>query len=148
MTQDLFTIASETLTPLGYEVLDVQLQNPGRHPTLLVRIDRLDEQPVTVDDVGRASSALSHELDRLDPIPGEYRFEVESPGGKRPLRRARHFERMLGLKARVRGAGQAFTAPIAKVEGEQVTFELPDGPVTLRIGDFEAHLAEFPPSHR
>ncbi len=148
MTQDLTDIARSVLGPLGYEVLDVQLQNPGRHPTLVVRMDRLDEQPVAVSDVERASAALSVELDRLDPIEGEYRFEVESPGAKRPLTRARHFERMVGLKARVRGDGHSFTAPILKVDGEDVTFETPDGPVTLRVGDFQANLAEFPPSHR
>ena len=148
MTQDLTNIARGVLGPLGYEVLDVQLQNPGRHPTLVVRLDRLDEQPVAVTDVERASAALSAELDRIDPIEGEYRFEVESPGAKRPLTRARHFERMVGLKARVRGGGHSFTAPILKVEGEAVTFETPDGPVTLTVGDFQANLAEFPPSHR
>jgi len=34
------------------------------------------------------------------------------------------------------------------VTDEQVTFETPGGPVTLRIGQFQANLAEFPASHR
>lgn len=150
MTQhtELTAIAKSTLTPLGFEVLDVQLQNPGKRPILLVRIDRLDEQPVSVDDVHKASSALDAELERLDPISGEYRLEVESPGSKRPLLRARHFERMIGLKAKVRGAGHNFTAPITAVEGDAVTFDVGGEPVTLRVGEFQAHLAEFPPSHR
>lgn len=148
MTSNLDDIAQETLGPLGFEVLEVHLQNPGKRPTLLVRVDRLDEQPVTVEDVQKASGALGAELDRLDPIEGEYHLEVESPGAKRPLKRARHFERMVGLKAKVRGGGHNFTAPISKVEGEDVTFDAPDGPVTLRVGDFQANLAEFPPSHR
>lgn len=148
MTQHLDDIAQGVLEPLGFEVLDVQLQNPGKRPTLLVRIDRFDEQPVTVDDLSRASRAVEAELDRLDPISGEYNLELESPGAKRPLKRARHFERMLGLKARVRGGGHSFTAPITKVEGDLVTFDVPGEPVTLRVGDFQANLAEFPPSHR
>ena len=141
-------LTTEALTPLGYEVLEVHLQNPGRRPTLLVRIDRLDEQPVTVEDLEIASKMLGLELDRTDPIKGEYRLELESPGSKRPLRRARHFERMVGLKARVRGDGHSFTAPILSVEGERVTFDTPNGLVTLEIGTFEGNLAEFPPSHR
>lgn len=141
-------IATEALTPLGFEVLEVHLQNPGRRPTLLVRIDRLDEQPVTVEDLETASKMLGLELDRTDPIKGEYRLELESPGSKRPLRRARHFERMVGLKARVRGEGHSFTAPILSVDGDRVTFDVPTGPVTLEIGTFEGNLAEFPPSHR
>jgi len=148
MTQNLENIAVEALEPLGFEVLDVHLQNPGKRPTLLVRIDRLDEQPVTVDDLQSASEVLGLELDRLDPIQGEYRLELESPGAKRPLKRARHFERMVGLKARVRAPGHSFTAPIVRVDGDDVTFDTPGGPVTLRVGEFQANLAEFPPSHR
>ncbi|WP_027480806.1 ribosome maturation factor RimP [Deinococcus pimensis] len=148
MKNNLEQIAMDALEPLGFEVLEVHLQNPGKRPTLLVRIDRLDEQPVTVDDLSRASEALGVDLDRLDPIAGEYRLELESPGAKRPLLRARHFERMLGLKAKVRGGGHSFTAPIARVDGDEVTFDVPEGPVTLRVGDFQANLAEFPSSHR
>lgn len=148
MTDNLESIAAFALAPLGLEVLEVQLQNPGKRPTLLVRIDRLDEQPVTVADLQSASETLSADLDRLDPIEGEYRLELESPGSKRPLTRGRHFERMLGLKARVRAPGRSFTAPIHGVDGERVTFDLDGEPVTLRLGEFQANLAEFPPEHR
>jgi len=147
-TDNLTAIASRVLAPLGLEVLDVQLQNPGRHPTLLVRIDRLDEQPVGVEDLEAASRAFGAELDALDPIKEEYRLELESPGSKRPLTRARHFERMLGLLARVRGEGHAFTAPIKAVDGEQVTFDVLGQDVTLTAGQFQGNLAEFPPEHR
>ncbi|AFZ68788.1 ribosome maturation factor RimP [Deinococcus peraridilitoris] len=148
MSSNLEHIAHEVLSPLGFEVLEVHLQNPGKRPTLLVRIDRLDEQPVTVEDLQTASDVLSLELDRLDPIQGEYRLELESPGAKRPLRRPRHFERMVGLKAKVRGGGHSFTAPILGVEGEEVTFDLNGEHLTLRASDIQANLAEFPPSHR
>lgn len=136
----------EAVQPLGFEVLEVQLQNGGS--AVLVRIDRLDEQPVTMDDLTKASRAAEAEFDRLDPIKGEYRLEFESPGAKRPLLRARHFERMLGLKARVRGDGQAFTAPIKAVSGETVTFDVNGQDVTLNIADIQANLAEFPDRHR
>ena len=141
-------LAAAVLAPLGYELLEVQVQNPGKRPTVVVRMDRLDEQPVAIEDLAAASRAVGAEYDRLDPIQGEYRLELESPGAKRPLLRARHFERMLGLKARVRGGGHTFTAPITAVSGEHITFETPGGPVTLRVGDFQANLAEFPPEHR
>ncbi len=141
-------IAQRGVDPLGFEVLEVQLQNAGGQPIVLVRIDRLDEQPVTVDDLTSASRAAEAEFDRVDPIAGEYRLEFESPGAKRPLLRARHFERMVGLKARVRAEGHAFTAPITGVDGEAVTFDVAGEPVTLQAGTFSAHLAEFPDRHR
>lgn len=147
-TDNLTTIASRVLAPLGLEVLDVQIQNPGRHPTVVLRIDRLDEQPVSVEYLEAASRAFGAELDLLDPIEGEYNLEFESPGAKRPLIRARHFERMLGLQARVRGEGQAFTAPIKAVNGNQITFDVLGEDVTLTTGQFQANLAEFPTEHR
>ncbi len=60
-----------------------------------------------------------------------------------------HYERMIGLKARVRGEGHAFTAPIKAVEGQQVTFDVEgQGDVTLTVGSFQGNLAEFPDRHR
>lgn len=139
-------IAQGAVEPLGFEVLEVQLQAGGS--VVLVRIDRLDEHPVTMEDLTKASRAAEAEFDRLDPIKGEYRLEFESPGSKRPLVRARHFERMLGLKARVRADGHAFTAPIKAVQGDTVTFDVSGEDVTLNVADMQANLAEFPDRHR
>ena len=141
-------LAAAVLAPLGYELLEVQVQNPGKRPTVVVRIDRQDEQPVSIEDLAKASRAVGAEYDRTDPIQGEYRLELESPGAKRPLLRLRHFERMMGLKARVRGDGHSFTGPIVALQDNTVTFETTEGNVTLKIGQFQANLAEFPPEHR
>ncbi len=145
-TGPLMQIAQAAVDALGYEVLEVQLQDGGR--VVLVRIDRMDEEPVTMADLTKASRAAEAEFDRLDPIKGEYRLEFESPGAKRPLNRARHFERMVGLKARVRADGHAFTAPIKAVNGDQVTFDVSGEDVTLTAGTIQANLAEFPDRHR
>jgi ribosome maturation factor RimP len=141
-------LAAQVLAPLGYELLEVQVQNPGKRPTVVVRIDRQDEQPVSIEDLAAASRAVGAEYDRTDPIQGEYRLELESPGAKRPLLNLRHFERMMGLKARVRGDGHSFTGPIVSIQDDLVTFETTDGNVTLKIGQFQANLAEFPSEHR
>ena len=141
-------IARTAVEPLGFEVLEVQQQVAGGERIVLVRIDRLDEQPVTMEDLTKASRAAEAEFDLRDPIPGEYRLEFESPGAKRPLLRARHFERMLGLKAKVRTNGHSFTAPIKAVSGDGVTFDVNGEDITLRVGTFQANLAEFPDRHR
>lgn len=140
--------AQQVFELLGLELLDVQVQPPARQPVVVLRIDRLDEQPVTLDDLSRASRTLKAELDRLDPIAGEYRLELESPRAKRPLLRARHFERILGSKARVRTPGQTFTAPIKAVSGDLVTFDVSGEDVTLPLSQIQATLAEFQSSHR
>lgn len=138
------------LEPLGYEVLEVQLSHGKKSTTVLVRIDRLDEAPVTTADLERGSRVLGLEFDRLDPIQNPYRLEFESPGSKRPLLRQRHFERMLGLKAKVKVAGiGGFVGKIVEVSSEQVTLE---GDKQERrsfpLAGIVANLTEFPDRHR
>ena len=144
----LLALADGAVRPLGFEVLEVTQGRDGGDMMVLVRIDRLDEQPVTMEDLTTASRAAEAEFDRVDPIEGEYRLEFESPGGKRPLLRARHFERMLGLKAKVKSATQSFTAPIKAVTGDDVTFTVGGEDLTLSASEIQANLAEFPDRHR
>jgi len=148
---DLTQAARDTLTPLGYEVLEVSVGPHGRARRVLVRIDRLDEQVVGVDDVRRASEAFGLELDRLDPFEGAYQLEVESPGAQRPLFTARHFERFRDLLVKLRAGGHQFSGRVRAVEGDVVVFETAEGgpPRRLRLDEIErAHLAEWPDSPR
>ena len=146
---DLAAVARDVLTPLGYEVLEATLSRKGRTPRLLVRIDRLDEALVSVEDVRVASEALGLELDRLDPLQDAYQLEVESPGATRPLLRARHFERFHDLKAKVRSDEDAFTGVIRDVSDDAVTFEVDGEPRTLALSAIQsARLAEWPDEPR
>lgn len=148
---DLVNVARAALEPLGYEVLEVTLGRAGRERRLLVRIDRLDEQVVSLDDVRRASRVLGLELDRLDPIADSYRLEVESPGSRRPLITTRHFERFRDLLIKVRHAGVGHAGRVRAVEGDVIVFQI-DGDEALqrwRLADVEsAQLAEWPSSPR
>lgn len=146
---DLANVARDVLAPLGYEVLEATLSHKGRTPRLLLRIDRLDETPVSVEDVRIASEAFGLELDRLDPIGDAYQLEVESPGAKRPLLRARHFERFHDLRAKIRTASDAFTGVIREVGEDTVTFEVDGERTTLDLNDIQsARLAEWPDEPR
>ena len=148
---DLTQAARDTLTPLGYEVLEVSVGPHGRTRRVLLRIDRLDEQVVGVDDVRRAAEAFGLELDRLDPIEGAYQLEVESPGAQRPLFTARHFERFRDLLVKLRVGGNQLSGRVRAVEDDVVVFETAAGepPRRLRLDEIErAHLAEWPESPR
>lgn len=146
---DLWELVENVVRPLGYEPLEVNLHGAGKTQVLTVKLDRLDEKPISVSDLERANRVIGLELDRLDPIRGSYRLEVESPGPKRPLLTARHFERFSGLKVKVRTEEGGFNGRIVSVSGDQVTFELPSGEKqTLRLEDFKANLAEWPKEHR
>lgn len=148
---DLLEAARGVLEPLGFEVLEVRLSTSGRSRKgrVLVRIDRLDEAAVSVEDVSLASEVFALELDRLDPIDSAYLLEVESPGAERPLKTTRHFERFHDLLTKVRSGGETFTGRIRQVADGVVTFEVDGENRELAISDLEgAWLAEWPSEPR
>ena len=128
----------------------MQISGGKNTTTVLIRIDRLDEAPVATTDLERASRVVSLEFDRVDPIATEYRLEFESPGGKRPLLRQRHFERMIGLKAKVKVAGVGgFVGKIVEVTPDTVTLEGDqEERRSFALAGIDAHLTEFPDRHR
>ncbi len=146
---DLDVTAGEVLGPLGFEVLETKLSRSGRTPRVLVRIDRMDEVAVSVEDVRIASEAIGLELDRLDPFTGAYHLEVESPGAERPLRTARHFERFHGLDVKVKTHDGGFRGKVVRVGDENVTFLVDGAERTLSLTDIaSARLAEWPSEPR
>lgn len=149
MRVELDKIAAGVLSPLGYDILEASVKSSGRQKRVLVRIEREDEAPVSVADLQRASHALGHELERLDPIQDRYLLEVESPGSERPLFTARHFERFMGLKVKVRAPEGNFTGRVQMVREGEVDFLLEkDETRTLKLGTFKANLAEWPETPR
>lgn len=146
---DLAQAATEVLAPLGFEVLECRSSAKGGTRRVLLRVDRLDEQGVTIDDVAKAAEVFGLELDRLDPFEDAYKLEVESPGAKRPLFTARHFERFHDLLAKVHVGGETFTGRIREVSGDAVTFEVNGEDRTVRLDAIQdARLAEWPDAPR
>jgi ribosome maturation factor RimP len=150
---DLTQAARDVLTPLGYEVLELHVGS-GRGPRrVLLRIDRLDEAVVSVEDVRVAAEAFGLELDRLDPFPDAYRLEVESPGAERPLTTPRHFERFADLLVKLRVAGETVTGRVREVHDDRLVVEVPEAGGSVRrevaLAAIErARLAEWPDTPR
>ena len=142
-------LTESVLSPLGYDVLEASLKNNSRSGVLLVRIERKDEVPITVSDLERANRALSLQLDALEAqLPAKYLLQVESPGSDRPLFTARHFERFIGLKVKVRLEGGSFIGKVGMVRGDEVEFHDKDQIRSLKLGTFRAILAEWPDTPR
>ena len=91
--------------------------------TLQIMAERPDGG-IDVDDCEAISQALSPELDVADPISGEYRLEISSPGIDRPLVRVSDFARAIGHEARielahpVESGRKRFRGYIRGVEGD------------------------------
>jgi len=148
---ELEKIAAGVLSPLGYDILEARLKSEGHKRVLLVRIERKDEVPIAVSDLEQANRALSSHLDQHDLLAGEdpYLLQVESPGAERPLFTARHFERFMGLKVKVKSPQGNFTGRVQKVGADEVDFLLDSKETrTLKLGTFKANLAEWPDKPR
>ena len=145
---DLAQAAREVLEPLGFEVLELERTGQGKKRRLLLRIDRLDEQLVSMEDVTLATQVFGLELDRLDPFAEPYELEVESPGSERPLFTARHFERFHDLKTKVRAGGETFKGVIRGVDGDEVVLEVGKETKRYKLADIQARLAEWPSEPR
>jgi ribosome maturation factor RimP len=148
LVNELKDAAKMILEPLGYEVLELSILGQGRKRRLLLRIDRLDETAVGMDDVTLATRVFGLELDRLDPFDTPYELEVESPGPQRPLFTARHFERFHDLQAKVKSRGETFKGIIRTVANEQVTFEVGTELKTYRLDEVQVTLGEWPKEPR
>ena len=91
-------IAEPVLKDLGLRLVRVKLA--GAPPSLQIMAERPDGS-MTIDDCEAASKALSPVLDLDDPISGEYRLEVSSPGIDRSLVRRSDIVRALGHEAKI-----------------------------------------------
>jgi ribosome maturation factor RimP len=91
-------IVTPVLQQLGLRLVRARLMNQNGQ-TLQIMAERPDGT-MTVDDCEAASEALSPELDVADPIAGEYRLELSSPGIDRPLVRVSDFARAVGHEAK------------------------------------------------
>ncbi len=98
---DLEQLVVEELEPLGFELVELRLGGSRARPSLHLRIDRIDEGKITVDDCARASRTIEARLDREQTVGARYALEVSSPGVERSLRRPSDWRRFAGRTASV-----------------------------------------------
>ena len=91
--------AVPVLGDLGYRLVWVKL-SAGPPALLRVMAERPDGT-FTIGDCEAVSRALAPVLDLDDPITGEYRLEISSPGIDRPLVRLSDLRRALGHEVKV-----------------------------------------------
>jgi ribosome maturation factor RimP len=113
----------------GYAIVRLRLMGGDRSGrTLQVMAERPSDGDMGIDDCAALSRALSQVLDALDPISGEYRLEVSSPGIDRPLTRFKDFETYEGLEARVEldrvaEGRKRFKGVLAGVDGDNIAID-------------------------
>jgi len=92
-------LAEPVLEELGFRLVRIKVS--GRDGgTVQIMAERPNGE-MTVEDCATISRRLSPVLDAYDPMPGQYRLEVSSPGIDRPLVRPSDFALWAGHEAKV-----------------------------------------------
>jgi len=104
MTDALEELVTAELDRLGFDLVELRRGGSRARPTLGVRLERRDGQPVSIDDCSTASRALERRLDDANAVGERYVLEVSSPGVERPLRSGRDWRRFVGRQASVLSA--------------------------------------------
>ena len=83
----------------GYRLVRLRLMGGGaRGRTLQIMAERPSDGDMDIADCTKLSRAVSEVMDAADPVSGEYRLEVSSPGIDRPLTRLEDFTTFEGWR--------------------------------------------------
>ena len=121
----------------GLELDSVTRTRSDAMPLLRVVVEApIGADGIDSDTLADVSRAVSKALDAADPIDGEYRLEVSTPGAERELTKVGHWMRQIGrlvriklraggyVSGRVIDAGE--TSATIDVDGEATTIDYQD----------------------
>lgn len=139
----IIAVVAPEVEALGFAVVRIAMFGGTSDPTLQVMAERADTRQLDIADCELISRRLSDVLDEVDPIEGEYRLEVSSPGIDRPLTRLQDYIDWAGYDARIRlvepqDGRKQFEGRIEGVDGEVVSLEaVRFGPVKVPFAAIE-----------
>lgn len=129
------------LQNMGYEIVRV-LMIGGKHQTLQIMADRIDETEFTVNDCEKISHTASALLDVEDIIQERYNLEISSPGLDRPLIKQKDFARFKDHVARIDmrtpqgiDGRKKFQGKLSGVDGEMINIACDDEDFSLPFAD-------------
>ncbi len=123
----LHALIEPVVAAMGFELWGIDHLSQGKNSRLVIYIER--ESGVSVEDCADISRQVSAVMDVEDPIAGEYRLEVSSPGMARPLYSLDQFTRFQGhhvaLKLRTAFDGRRkYQGLLVGVDGDEVLIQL------------------------
>ena len=130
LTDRIAEIAKPVVEAAGCRLWDVEYVREAGTRYLRVFIDK--DGGVSIDDCENISRTLDPILDREDPIPESYVFEVGSAGADRELKRPGDFEEFTGSEVEIRlyqpmKGSKRFVGTLQGYDDGAVSILLPDG---------------------
>ena len=130
LEQDIIDALEARAAEHGIDVVDVEIVGATKAPCVRVRLDKLEGDPINLDEATAQTAWVSDTVEALDPISGSYTLEVSSPGMKRPLRRPSDFVRFQGeeveLTTTAMEGRRSYKGVIAAADDASVTIQ-PEG---------------------
>lgn len=127
--EELRRLIEPVVVDLGFAPVRVQLRGAAGGRTLEIMAEDPATGQLTLEQCAAISRAIEPVLDEADPIEGEYRLEVSSPGIDRPLTRPADWARWAGHRARVALATpldgrKRFDAAVAGLDGADALLDV------------------------
>ena len=144
MTTKLQDLVEPVVEGLGFDLWGMEFSRGGKQSTLQIFIEHADG--VGIEDCEKVSRQVSSVFEVEDPITGEYRLEVSSPGIDRNLYKPEHYERYKGERALVRlrfpfEGRRKFTGTLSGIENDEVVIHVDEHEFLLPFEMIErAHL--------
>lgn len=129
---------------LGLTVYDIVTVSENDETIYRVNISSANAGGVTMDQIVQVTKMISPLLDVTEPVSGDYRLEVSSPGIERKLKTLAHFQCAIGEKVRIVTLDKTkYRGVLKSVEGETITIENEEGDSTLSFKDIAKAATYF-----
>ncbi|MBE9548877.1 MAG: ribosome maturation factor RimP [Proteobacteria bacterium] len=123
---------------LGFEFVGLEMTSEPGNRILRVYIDA--DNGLEISDCAKVSRELAAILDVEDPINGQYRLEVSSPGLDRPLFNPAQFKAVIGEKVRLSLYGpvagrRKYVADLITADDESIELLYKTNTVAIQYGE-------------
>lgn len=140
-TEELSEKIEPTINALGCDLWGLELLRQGKYSVVRIYIDK--EGGVGADECAKISHQVSGIFEVEDPIKGQYRLEVSSPGLDRPFFKLEQYPPYVGqqvdlrLRTPVDGSRRRFKGVLTQVQGNQLTLQVEDEAKTFDFNNIE-----------
>jgi ribosome maturation factor RimP len=133
-------IIEPAVTALGFELVGTQPMSEGQRQVIRVFVD--GPNGVTIEDCAKISRQVGAVMDVEEPIKGNFRLEVSSPGIQRPLFKLPHYVKYVGQRVKVRlhrpvNNQRNYVAVLMGVDGSEISLETDNGVVKVNFEDIQ-----------